>query len=118
MRSLLTTFSWPELRAHPWRHGAAVVAVMLGVALALSVHLINASALDEFSRAVHAVDGQPDISFRAAQDTFDDRALDIVLKDPRVVAASPVLEVRTSAAAAGADSGAGCGCGCGCSTSC
>jgi len=56
---LLCTFSLQELRHHPWRNLAAVVAVMLGVALAFSVHLINASALDEFSQAVRAVGGNP-----------------------------------------------------------
>src|SRR5436305_219352 len=45
MIELLRRLSWPELRHHPWRHAAALVAVMLGVALAFSVHLINASAL-------------------------------------------------------------------------
>ena len=45
MLQLLTTFSWLEWRHHPWRHAAAVVAVMLGVALALAVQLINNSAL-------------------------------------------------------------------------
>jgi putative ABC transport system permease protein len=41
-----------EWRHHPWRHGAALLAVALGVALAYSVHLINSSALAEFSAAV------------------------------------------------------------------
>ncbi len=54
MYALLRTFSWQELRHHPWRNAAAVAAVMLGVALAFSVHLINASALSEFSSAVRA----------------------------------------------------------------
>ena len=48
------------------------VAVMLGVALAFSVHLINASALDEFSSAVRSVNGQPDLELRAAQGGFDE----------------------------------------------
>ena len=51
---------------------AAVLAVMLGVALALSVHLINASALSEFSQAVRSVNGQPDLTLRAAQGQFDE----------------------------------------------
>ena len=42
MIGLLRQLSWPELRHHPWRNAAALVAVMLGVALAFSVHLINA----------------------------------------------------------------------------
>lgn len=95
MPTLLRTFSWPELRAHPWRHAAAVVAVMLGVALALSVHLINASALDEFSHAVRALDGQPDLSMRSAQHDFDDTAIDIALQNAQVRTVSPVLELRS-----------------------
>jgi putative ABC transport system permease protein len=67
MLALLRTFSWQELRHHPWRNAAAVVAVMLGVALAFSVHLINASALGEFSSAVRAVNGQPDLELRSVQ---------------------------------------------------
>ena len=63
---LLTTFSWQELRHHPWRSAAAVVSVMLGVALAFAVHLINASALDEFSQATRSVGGQPDLELRTA----------------------------------------------------
>ena len=61
MRALLRTFSWQELRHHPWRNASAVVAVMLGVALAFAVHLINASALAEFSSAVSSVNGEPDL---------------------------------------------------------
>ena len=65
MLDLLKTFSWQELRHHPWRNAAAVVAVMLGVALAFSVHLINASALDEFAQAARSVGGQSDLELRA-----------------------------------------------------
>ncbi len=60
------TLSWPEVRLHPWRHGVAVPAVMLGVGLALSVHWINASALAEFSSAVRAANGEPDALSMAA----------------------------------------------------
>ena len=67
MLALLRTFSWQELRHHAWRNAAAVVAVMLGVALAFSVHLINASALGEFSSAVRSVNGQPDLELRSVQ---------------------------------------------------
>ena len=65
MWTLLRTFSWQELRHHPWRSAAAVVAVMLGVALAFAVQLINSSALDEFAQAVRSVNGQPDLEVRA-----------------------------------------------------
>ncbi len=98
MLALLRTFSWQELRHHPWRSAAAVLAVMLGVALAFSVHLINASALDEFSSAVRSVNGQPDLELRATQGTFDESLLERVATHPQVALASPVLELTTLAA--------------------
>ncbi len=92
MLSLLRTFSWRELLHHPWRNAAAVVAVMLGVALAFSVQLINASALDEFASAVRSVNGQPDLELRAAQGGFDEALFARVAGHPLVALASPVLE--------------------------
>ncbi|MFS2035369.1 ABC transporter permease [Polaromonas sp. CT11-55] len=97
MRALLFSFSWRELKHHPWRNAAAVAAVMLGVALAFSVQLINASALSEFSQAVRAVNGQPDLELRAVQGGFDESLYQRMAADPRVALASPVLEVSTYA---------------------
>ncbi|WP_205736689.1 FtsX-like permease family protein [Acidovorax cavernicola] len=94
MRALLSTFSWQELRHHPWRNAAAVLAVMLGVALAFSVQLINASALDEFSSAVRSVNGQPDLEVRAAQGSFDEAVFGRLARRPEVALASPVLEFQ------------------------
>ncbi len=103
MLALLKTFSWQELRHHPWRNASAVVAVMLGVALALAVHLINASALSEFAGAVRSVNGQPDLELRARQGLLDDALLDRVAAQPGVAMASPVLELPTSARAPGGE---------------
>jgi len=97
MRQLLLTFSWQELRHHPWRHAAAVLAVMLGVALAFSVHLINASALDEFSHAVRAVGGQPDLELHATQGPLDEALYGRLARHPQVALASPVLEFSSQA---------------------
>jgi putative ABC transport system permease protein len=96
---LLKTFSWQELRHHPWRNAAAVVAVMLGVALAFSVSLINNSALSEFAQAVRSVNGQADLELRAASGEFDENIFARVATDPRVLLASPILEVRSRASA-------------------
>ena len=93
MLELLKTFSWQELRQHPWRNAAAMVAVMLGVALAFSVHLINASALDEFAQATRAVSGQSDLELRAVQGQFDESLFGRVARLPEVAQAAPVLEV-------------------------
>jgi putative ABC transport system permease protein len=74
---------------------------MLGVALALSVHLINASALSEFSQAVRSVNGQPDLTLRASQGQFDESLYARIASLPEVSVASPVLELSTYAQAAG-----------------
>ncbi|HYD76917.1 ABC transporter permease [Ramlibacter sp.] len=100
MWALLRTYSWQELRHHPWRSITAVGAVMLGVALALAVHLINASALSEFSAAVRSVNGQPDLELRGAHGSFDEKLFARVATDPQVAIASPVLELATHAVGA------------------
>ena len=100
MLALLRTFSWQELRHHPWRTAAAVLAVLLGVALAFSVQLINASALSEFAGAVRSVNGQPDLELRAAQGPFDEALFARIAADPAVAVASPVLELGTLVALA------------------
>ena len=97
MIALLKTFSWQELRHHAWLNAAAVVAVMLGVALAFSVHLINASALDEFSQAVRSVSAQSDLELRSAQGSFDEALFGRMARHAQVALASPVLEVNTYA---------------------
>ena len=97
MLALLRQLSWPELRHHPWRHGAALLAVMLGVALAFSVQLINQSALSEFSSAVRAVNGVPDFELRAQRDGFDEALYARVAAHPQVAIASPVIEIDTLA---------------------
>ncbi|MEY4562616.1 MAG: hypothetical protein RLZZ618_1893 [Pseudomonadota bacterium] len=97
MISLLRQLSWPELRHHPWRHLAALLAVTLGVALALSVQLINSSALSEFSSAVRAVNGEPDLEVRAQQGGFDEQLYEVVARHPSVALASPVVHIDTYA---------------------
>ena len=94
---LLRTFSWQEVLHHPWRSTAAVVAITLGVALAFAVHLINASALSEFSTAVRAVNGQPDLELRAASGNLDENIYGRVAQHPSIDLASPVLEISTYA---------------------
>ena len=97
MIALLRRLSWPELRHHPWRNAAALVAVMLGVALAFSVHLINASALAEFGAAVRAVNGEADLALVGPRGGFDEALYGAVAAAPGVAVASPVVEAETFA---------------------
>ncbi len=71
------------------------MAVALGVALAFSVHLINASALDEFAGAVRSISGQADLQLRSANGRIDERIYAQAAAHPAVALASPVLEVQT-----------------------
>lgn len=101
MRALLQTISWPEWRMHRARHAMVLLAVALGVALAFSVHLINASALAEFGAAVRAVNGDADFelrgAYRGAVGGFDERLYERVAAHPQVAIASPVVEIDTVA---------------------
>ncbi len=97
MKGLFWLLALREWRHHPWRHGVALLAVALGVALAYSVHLINQSALAEFSAAVRTANGEPDLTLRGAREGFDDALFDRIATDPDVALASPVLEVDTYA---------------------
>src|SRR4051812_11208754 len=97
MLALLATYSWQEVRHHAWRNATAVLAVMLGVALAFSVHLINASALAEFSSAARSAGGQPDLELRAAQGALDETLYARIATDTEAALASPVLELQTLA---------------------
>ena len=98
MFALLRTFSLQELLHHPWRAACALLAVVLGVALGFAVHVINASALDEFSRAVRNVQGQPDLELRAMQGALPEQVYGLIAGQHRFVAqAAPWLEATVQA---------------------
>ena len=84
---------WAEWRHHPWRQAAAVMAVALGVALAFAVQLINASALAEFTTAVHAASGAPDFSVRPRDGLLPEDLYPRVAMAPGVTQASPVIDL-------------------------
>jgi len=81
-------------RAHPLRAVVQVLAIAIGVALGFAVHLINSSALAEFSSALRQVSGQADASIigpPGAAGGFDEQLLARVAADPAVDIAHPVL---------------------------
>lgn len=80
-------------RQHRLRTLVQVLAIAVGVALGYAVHVINTSALVEFSSAVRAVTGQADASVTAAREGFDEAVFARVVAHPAVELASPVLEV-------------------------
>ena len=83
-------------RQHRLRTLVQIIAVAVGVALGYAVHLINASALSEFSSAVRAATGQADASITGPTSGFDDRVLERVNAHPLVELASPRLSVTAA----------------------
>src|SRR5256885_780462 len=100
MLALLRTFSWQELRQHPWRTATALVAIMLGVALGFAVHVINQSALDGFWRAVRRAGGQPALEWRAMRGGLPESLYGGVAQQPQVSLAAPWIEAPALAGTA------------------
>jgi len=83
-----------EWRAHPARVIVAALAIATGVALGFAIHLINASALGEFARAVRGVNGDADLRVQAASPAgFDERLFARLARADGVAAVSPVVQL-------------------------
>ena len=91
---LLRWLRQAQFRAQPGRTLASVAAVAIGVALALAIHLVNASALDSFRHAIATVNGDADAQIRAAQGLMDEGLLDIVAAIEGIAVASPDTRTR------------------------
>jgi putative ABC transport system permease protein len=90
-----------EWRAHPSRVAVAALAIAVGVALGFAVHLINASALNEFAQAVRTVNGDADLQVRSGgPEGFGEGLYPRLARIPGVAVASPVVELPASADAA------------------
>ena len=86
-----------EWRAHPMRVVTAGLAIAIGVALGLAVHLVNASALSEFSRAVSTVNGDAELQIRSvAPKGFGEQLYPRLARLSGVNAASPVIELKAT----------------------
>lgn len=100
-RGLETLRWWGWLAKGQWldapgRTLVAIVAVAIGVALALAIHLVNASALEEFRQAIATVNGDAHAQVRATAETFDEQVWADLARSPPpgLSAISPVLELE------------------------
>jgi putative ABC transport system permease protein len=93
MWPLLQQLSWSQWRHQPGHSLVSVLAIAMGVALSFAVHLINESALNEFSAAVRSINGQADFELRAQAEGFDENIYPRVALHPQVAVASPVIEL-------------------------
>jgi putative ABC transport system permease protein len=88
---------WGRWREQPGRLILSLFAVALGVALGLAIHLVNRSALSEFSDAVALVNGQAQRQVTSATGSFNDRVFDSVAQLAGIAAASPIIETNVEA---------------------
>jgi len=93
------------LRQAPLRHALAMLAIALGVAMGLAIHLINRSAADAISVAARSAYGLADLSIRAAEPVsgghgrhFDEALYPVIAEMPGVEVASPIVEVQAKLA--------------------
>ncbi|MCW5601576.1 FtsX-like permease family protein [Nitrosomonas sp.] len=96
-RNLL--FRWltlGEWQAHRLQIVVSIIAIMLGIAMGFSIHLINTAAVSEFSAAVKSLSGQSDFQVRATQPTFDEMLYPKLAQHAGVAQASPILEIQAA----------------------
>lgn len=80
----------------------SMLAIALGVALGYAIHLINAAALADFSRAMNSVQGEPDavIVGRDSAGSVPLALVEAIARDPAVQSVVPVIETRVRLAGA------------------
>jgi len=81
------------LRESPGRALLGTLAIALGVALGVAVHLINASALGEFESAAQRLAGEADLIVRGPRAGFDESLYVTIARLPEVEAVNPALEI-------------------------
>ncbi len=82
------------LREHPGRAALAVLAIALGVALGVAVHLVNSSAINEFELAARHLAGEADLVVRGPRAGFDEALYPRLARLPQVEAANPAVDVE------------------------
>ena len=80
------------LRENPGRFVLTLLGIALGVALGVGVHLVNASALNEFKLAIQSLSGVADLVIRGPRAGFDESVYPRIARLPQVEAASPAVE--------------------------
>jgi putative ABC transport system permease protein len=90
--ALFRALVWGHLSGNPLRAAVTVLAVALGVAIALSVDLANATAIASFSSSVNVVSNHVNLQVLGVGRGFDDRTILRVENVPGVLFAGPTIE--------------------------
>ena len=92
MNAVFRALVWGHLASNKLRTGVTVLAVALGVAIALSVDLANATAVASFASSVNVISNHVNLQVLGVGHGFDDRSLLRVQSVPGVLYASPTIE--------------------------
>jgi len=82
------------MREHPGRSLLAVLAIALGVALGVAVHLVNSSALNEFELAARHLAGESDLVVRGPRAGFDEALYPRLARLSQVEAVNPAVDLE------------------------
>jgi putative ABC transport system permease protein len=85
----LTAGAW---HANHGRLLLSIIGVALGVSLGVAVHLINSSAINQFTVAARALAGDADLTIRGPLSGFSEEVYPAIARLPEVEVASPALE--------------------------
>lgn len=85
-------------REYPGRTLLALIAIALGVALGVAVHLINSSAVNEFELAARHLAGEADLVVRGPRAGFDETLYPRLARLSQVEAANPAIEAEVQLA--------------------
>jgi putative ABC transport system permease protein len=95
----LSWFVGPLLLQNRGRNLAAIIAIAAGIALALAIHIVNQTAVNEFTRSLAKVNGTAQLQIRGSESYFDQDAyvqLNQNLQTLGIREASPIIEVESS----------------------
>lgn len=92
MSSVFGALVWGHVGANRLRSAVTVLAVALGVAIALSVDLANATAIASFSSSVNVISNRVNLQVLGVGRGFDDRTILRVQNVPGVLYAGPAIE--------------------------
>ncbi len=85
-------------REHPGRTMLALGAIALGVALGVAVHLVHASAVNEFELAARHLAGEADLVIRGSRAGFEESLYPRLARLPQIEAANPAVEAEVQLA--------------------
>ena len=92
MSSVFRALVWGHIGANKLRSGVTVLAIALGVAIALAVDLANTTAVASFASSVNIISNHVNLQVLGVGRGFDERTILRVQRVPGVLSANPVIE--------------------------